>query len=123
MDRRRLMTACGVMFVVAPLIVPFVIDEGIWRWPLLFLWGGASLGLYTLALTMLGDRFPPAALAGANAAMVAVYELGATLGPLTGGRGMDAFGPDGLMWVLSGVAFLFLCLALVRSFFRVAQDS
>jgi len=122
MDRRRLMTGCGVIFVVAPLVLPSVIEQDLWRWPLLFLWGGASLGLYTLALTMLGDRFSPATLAGANAAMVAVYELGATLGPLAGGKGMDAFGPNGLMWVLSGVAFLFLCVAFLRSILRTAEE-
>lgn len=117
-DRRGFMVFCGVIFLVCPLALPAVVDGGLLLWPVLVIWGGASIGIYTLALTILGDRFPPAALAGANAAVVAVYETGSVAGPIIGGAGMDAAGPQGLMWVLAGAAGLFLLFALYREIRR-----
>jgi len=120
-DRRRLLILCGVIFFAVPLGLEFGFHEDLVLWPLLVLWGGASLGIYTVALTILGDRFEPARLAAANAAVVALYQLGAILGPPAGGAGMDAFGNAGLMWVLSGAAFLFLVFAAWRSRVRRRQ--
>jgi MFS family permease len=114
-DRRRLLILCGVIFFIVPPGLEFGFNQPWVLWPLLVLWGGASLGIYTVALTILGDRFEPARLAAANAAVVALYQLGAILGPPAGGAGMDAFGNAGLMWVLSGAALLFLLFAAWRS--------
>lgn len=114
-DRRRLLILGGAIFFVVPMGLEFFFSEPFVLWPLLVLWGGASLGIYTVALTILGDRFEPARLAAANAAVVALYQLGAILGPPAGGAGMDAFGSGGLMWVLAGAAFLFLLFAAWRS--------
>lgn len=121
-DRRRFMVFCGVVFLVCPLALPAVIDGSPLLWPLLVIWGGAAIGIYTLALTILGDRFPPAALAGANAAVVAVYETGSVTGPIIGGAGMDAAGPEGLMWVLAGSAGVFLIFALYRQIKRGSRS-
>ncbi len=120
-DRRRLLILCGVIFFVVPLGLEYLFDRPWALWPLLVLWGGASLGSYTVALTILGDRFEPARLAAANAAVVGLYQLGAILGPPAGGAGMDAFGNGGLMWVLSSVALLFLIFAAWRGRVRRRQ--
>lgn len=114
-DRRCLLIACGAVFMVCPLLLPQVLQLELLLWPLLAIWGGASLGIYTLALTIVGDRFEPAALAGANAAVVAVYEAGSVLGPVSGGVSMDSVGPDGLMWLMAAAAVLFLAFAAYRS--------
>ncbi|HKY94881.1 MAG TPA: MFS transporter [Kiloniellales bacterium] len=110
-DRRRLLLLCGWVFFLAPLGLQFYFAEPFALWPLLVLWGGASLGIYTVALTILGDRFEPALLAAANSAVVALYQVGAILGPPAGGVGMDAFGNAGLMWVMASAAALFLLYA------------
>jgi MFS family permease len=120
-NRRNLIVACGAVFLICPLLIPYVLASSLWQWPLLVIWGAVAIGIYTLALTELGARFEPAALAGANAAMVALYELGSVVGPLAGGAGMDAVGPEGLMWVLVLAAGVFLALALVRS--RTQRDT
>ncbi len=117
-DRRRLLILCGVVFLVSPLLLPLVIEQTLLLWPLLAIWGGASLGIYTLALTILGDRFPPAALAGANAAVVASYEVGSVAGPILSGAGKDLFGPEAIMALLALAAAVFLGCAAYRSLGR-----
>jgi hypothetical protein len=74
--------------------------------------------MYTVALMLIGDRFPPAALASANAAFVTIVEAGGLTGPIVTGAGMDALGPDGFMIVLAAAAGLFLCVAAWRSIRR-----
>ncbi len=117
-DTRRLLVACGVIFLVSPLLLPPVIGEPLYLWPLLIIWGGASIGIYTLALISIGGRFGAAELAGANAAMVALYETGSIFGPLAAGAGLDALGPPGFPLVLVAAAALFLVLALFRGWQR-----
>ena len=86
-------------------MIPFVLHNPLIIWPVLVLWGGVAFGLYTLCIIVLGDRFDAAGLAGANAALVAMYELGSVTGPVAVGHAMDRFGPDGLpmVLVLSGI--------------------
>lgn len=122
-DRRRLLILCGWIFFLVPLGLEFLFEEPFVLWPLLVLWGGASLGIYTVALTILGDRFEPALLAAANSAVVALYQVGAILGPPAGGTGMDAFGNGGLMWVMAAAAFLFLLFAAWRNRVRRRQSA
>lgn len=113
MQRRRLLAVCGLGCLLCPLLMPSVVGSAALAWPVLVVWGTSSLGIYTMGLTLLGDRFEPARLAAANAAFVAIYELGSVLGPVAGGSGMDLLGPSGLMVVFAAVAALFLGLALV----------
>ena len=114
-ERRRLLILCGAIFLVSPLVLPLVMEQRLLLWPLLTIWGGASLGIYSLALTILGDRFPPAALAGANAAVVGSYEVGSVAGPILSGVSKDLFGPEGIMALLALAAAAFLGVAAYRS--------
>lgn len=114
MDRRRLLILLSAILVVAPLVLPFVLHEGFLLWPLLVLWGGASVGIYTVALALLGDRFHATALASANAAFVAVFETGSIAGPVAVGVGMDVLGAQGFEVVLMAAGMGFLILSGVR---------
>ena len=49
---------------------------------MMFLWGGVSWGIYTLALGLMGERFAATELAAANAAFVMMYEVGSVGGPM-----------------------------------------
>lgn len=122
-NRRNLLILCGWIFFLVPVGLELWFEEPFVLWPLLVLWGGASLGIYTVALTILGDRFEPALLAAANSAVVALYQVGAILGPPAGGAGMDAVGNGGLMWVMAGAAFLFLLFAAWRNRVRRRQSA
>ena len=113
-DKRRLLIACGAVILVAPLLLPSLFGSSVLQWPLLIIWGGASFGIYTLALTIIGERFDNASLAAANAAMVALYEAGSVVGPLVGGVALDVVGESGFPATLAGAAGLFLLLVATR---------
>ncbi|MGE0092955.1 MAG: MFS transporter [Alphaproteobacteria bacterium] len=87
-------------------------------WPLFALWGGLSFGLYTVALTTLASRLPMAALAGANAAFVAAYQLGSVSGPAISGAAMERFGPQGLPTTLLLIDVACLIVVLVAELRR-----
>ena len=113
-NRQRMLIGCGVIFALVPTAVLFTPVDAWYLWGLIMLWGCASLGIYTLALTILGDVFPPALIASGNAAIVATYQLGSIVGQPAGGAGMDFFGNDGLLYVFIVAAVVFLGFAARR---------
>ncbi len=117
-DRRRMLIGFAAVMLLVPLVFELLLSSPWLLWPGLVIWGGVCFGTYTLALTMLGDRFPAASLASANAAFVAVFEVGGLSGPVLAGAGMDLFGDRGFLIVLAGAAGLFLVLATWRGFTR-----
>lgn len=116
--RNLALAAFLLLTIVFGGIIPFVLHDPIFIWPILVLWGAVAFGLYTLCIIILGDRFDAASLAGANAALVAIYELGSIAGPVAVGHAMDSFGPDGMpiVLVLSGipVAIYFVIRRLIK---------
>ncbi|PZQ51528.1 MAG: MFS transporter [Rhodovulum sulfidophilum] len=89
-DRGRLTIALALLSGLGALAWPFAFGHPWLAWPLVFLWGGAFVGIYTLALTDVGERFAGADLAGIFAAMSVAWGLGALLGPLLGGVATEA---------------------------------
>jgi hypothetical protein len=78
-----------------------------------------SGGIYVLALALMGERFKGASLAGANAAFILTYEVGAMVGPPTAGVAIWAMGAPGLPLVFA-TALLALSLAALLAPRRVA---
>lgn len=81
-------------------------------WPLLFVWGGAVSGFYTLGLTQLGQRFGLSGLTQANVLFIMAYTIGTILGPPLTGTAQEQWSLLGLPLVIGVVYGLFL-LALV----------
>jgi len=81
---------------------------------MLFAWGAASIGLYTMALIRLGETFRPAELGPATAALILIIQIGSIAGPIVGGLGMDAWDPHGLVVVLAVASGLFCAFAIWR---------
>lgn len=113
-DRWSALRLCVACSLLGALLLPVLAPDG---WlpskallaALLFVWGGTSFGLYTLSLSLLGERSSLAGLAAANTAFVMVYEMGSISGPILVGAAMDLFGREGLVAVavlLCGVFFL-----------------
>jgi hypothetical protein len=82
---------------------------------MMFLWGGVSWGIYTLALGLMGEKFPATELAAANAAFVMMYEVGSVGGPIISGAAMDAWPLYGLPTVIAVVAGALFFFGLIRS--------
>ncbi|MBY4630899.1 MFS transporter [Rhizobium croatiense] len=65
-------------------------------WPLVFIWGGASFGLYTMSLIQLGERFSGQSLIAGNAAFAFAWGIGGMAGSPAAGLAMQLVGHQGL---------------------------
>ena len=85
---------------------------------ILFVWGGATAGIYTVGLAHLAGRFSGADLAGATAAFIFCYALGMLLGPPLIGETMIHLPTAGLPLVM-GSAFaayaLFMAIRIIAT--------
>ena len=113
-SRRGVMLGCALGSAVGAVLLPFAIADPIWIWPLLFVWGGLFSSMYTVAMTMAGERYKGILLARAMAAFGILWGLGSLIGPGIAGYSMDALGPSGLCWTLAVFCGLFSALVLLR---------
>lgn len=116
-DRRVILLLSAGIVCAGAIIYPLLLGEEIWLWPMMFVWGGVSWGVYTLALGLMGERFPAAQLAAANSAFVMMYEMGSFGGPIVAGTAMDLaplYGLPVVVALASGALLLFGLLRKVR---------
>ncbi|MBW9054683.1 MFS transporter [Rhizobium mesosinicum] len=102
---RRTLLFCVLAYLIGCLLLPAVFDTWL-IWPLIFLWGGVSFGIYTIALIQLGERFTGSALITGNAAFAFVWGIGGIAGSPATGLAMQLIGHQGLplsLGLLSGV--------------------
>jgi MFS family permease len=112
--RRRLLAACAGLGAALSLALmsPIVTGNNSLLWTALLVHGGMSGGIYVLALALMGERFKGASLAGANAAFILTYEIGAMAGPPVAGLAIWAVGVPGLPLVFA-IALLAVAAAAI----------
>jgi MFS family permease len=110
---RRTMLACALASIAGCLLLPPAFDTGL-IWPLVFLWGGVSFGIYTMALIQLGERFTGQALIAGNAAFALAWGVGGLIGSPAAGFLMQLIGHQGLPWSLGLLCCALAVLLLVR---------
>jgi MFS family permease len=113
-DRRLLLIIFALLVAAGTAALPFVLMDPLWRWILLFVWGGVMGGIYTCGLALVGQRFKRDELAGANATFIFTYEVGTLTGPVVGGLAMSLWDPNGLIVVTVGAGILFAIVATAR---------
>ena len=106
-ERGGLYLACGLLVLALGASLPWLMGSGNWLWPALLLLGAVAGGIYTLAITLIGERFQGPELVTANASAGLIWGLGSLLGPLGSGALMGA-GPQGVPLALSGLALIFV---------------
>lgn len=114
-DRRAVLLASVAFVGVGAVVYPFFLDAGAWLLLMMFCWGGVSWGIYTLALGLMGERFPPHQLAAANSAFVMMYEVGSFFGPISAGAAMDRWPLYGMPLVIAAVCGLMLLFGVLRA--------
>ncbi|MGB0920902.1 MAG: MFS transporter [Alphaproteobacteria bacterium] len=114
-DRRAVLVACTLAGVGGGASLPFLIAQPYLLYPSLFIWAGLLFGLYTIGLSMVGDRYQGAELLRANAAYVLLYSLGTLVGPILLGVAMDIWDPQGFPAAIIAVCLGFTLLILSRS--------
>ncbi len=111
--RRKMMGVCAFVTIVCCLLLPYGVAAGAWVWPLVLCLGAAGFGVYTMALTELGDRFTGELLLAGNAAFALMWGIGGLFGGPLGGGAMDLFGPHGLPAVMA-IAYGLLLIFVLR---------
>lgn len=105
--------SCALTCLAGCLLLPAVFDAWL-IWPLVFLWGGVSFGLYTLSLIQLGERFTGQSLIAGNAAFALVWGLGGILGSPATGMTMQIIGHRGLPLSLGLLSGLLVVVLMVK---------
>lgn len=94
-DRRGLLIALAAISAIGALAWPLASLHPWLAYPLLFLWGGAFVGIYTTTVAMLGAAYKGAELLSIYALLSIAWGIGALLGPLIAGIAMEN-SPHGL---------------------------
>ncbi len=102
----RALLLCAQATVLGCLVLPWSFNS-ILVWPVVFVWGAVSFGVYTMALIQLGERFSGSMLMAGNAAFAMVWGVGGIAGPPVTGLVMELIGVQGFPLSLG-----LLCLAL-----------
>jgi MFS family permease len=110
---RDVMVACALATALGCLLLPLLIGTFL-VWPLVFVWGAVSFGIYTMSLVDLGARFSGAMLVAGNAAVALMWGVGGMAGPPTTGLAMDVIGAEGLPITLGLLCLLVAAAALMR---------
>jgi MFS family permease len=114
LDRVKLVIMLAIAAALGALIWPFALGNPWITYALLFLWGGAFVGIYTLMLAVVGSRFHGSELIGIYAAMGLMWGLGAFLGPLAAGLAME-WSDNGLAFFASAVCATFAAFVGILS--------
>ena len=73
--------------------LPFLVfDTPVLTYAILFVWGGAFVGIYTIVMTEVGGRFHGGDLVSVYAAMSVAWGAGAFIGPDAAGSALAVYG-------------------------------
>jgi MFS family permease len=101
----RTLLFCVLASLAGCLALPLLFNSWL-VWPLLFVWGGVSFGIYTIALVRLGERFTGHALIAGTAAFSLVWGVGGIAGSPATGLAMQLIGHHGLPLSLGLLGFV-----------------
>jgi len=111
-NRLKMMTTLAFIAAALAFVWPHILAFHLLSYVMLFIWGGIFVGIYTVAITWVGERFKGGQLAGIYAAMSVAWGAGALAGPLLGGFAME-FSLHGLPWLTGALCLIFALLSLV----------
>jgi MFS family permease len=107
------MSFCALASLTGCLLLPALFNSWL-IWPVIFVWGGVSFGLYTMSLIQLGERFSGQALVAGNAAFAFVWGAGGIAGSPATGLAMQLVGRQGLPWSLGLLCCLLAAFLLAK---------
>ncbi len=122
-DRGWLLVVCVFVLAAAIFLFPHMLYAGTfsWRhpealvlWVLVATWGGSMGAIFTVGITLLGERFRNIELIGANAVFSLLFGVGGMVGPLVVGTTMDQAGPSGFPYSLVVVVMIYGVFAAWR---------
>ncbi len=126
-NRSWLLIACVLAMMISIFLFPLLVEGGRdawWEpqslalWTVVSIWGGSMGGIFTVGITLLGERFRDVELVSANAVFSVLFGVGGLLGPFLAGTAMSAIGPAGFPLSLLVAVVAYALFALYRQFTR-----
>ena len=126
-NRSWLLIVCVLALMVSIILFPVLVEgardawgqpQGLARWAVVSVWGGSMGGIFTVGITLLGERFRDIELVSANAVFSVLFGVGGMLGPFLAGTAMSAIGPAGFPLSLLAAVVGYALFALYRQFTR-----
>ncbi len=114
MNRSRLAMLLAILSALGALTWPFVLAHGVLAYVTVFVWGGVFVGIYTVMLALVGERFSGAELVGIYAMMGLAWGVGALIGPASVGLGMQWSATWGLPATIAAGCALFAAFMATR---------
>jgi MFS family permease len=114
MSRRRLVMLLAILAALGALTWPFVLANAWLAYATVFLWGGVFVGIYTVMLAIVGERYAGAELVGIYAVMGLAWGVGALIGPASVGLAMQLSPAFGLPLAIAGGCALFACFMAAK---------
>ena len=114
---RRALIFCAMTTALGCLLLPWSFNTAL-AWPIAFVWGAVSFGIYTMTLIELGERFSGSMLIAGNAAFAMFWGIGGIVGPPVTGAVMDVVGIQGFPLTLG-----LLCVTLAGFQFFQRRDA
>lgn len=112
-DRRALLILFAALSSAGALLWPFVFAHAGLAHALVFVWGGVFVGIYTLAMTIVGSRFAGGDLTTVYATLSLAWGIGALCGPALTGIFME-LGRHGLPLFAAAACGSFALFAALR---------
>lgn len=112
MNRQTLLVILAALSAGGAAVWPWALSLPWLTYSLLFLWGGAFVGIYTIMLSVVGSQFKGAQLVGIYASMGLMWGVGALIGPLFAGIAQQYL-THGLPIFVTIACLIFLTLALL----------
>jgi|GEM_PF-1689802 len=107
--RQRVILCCIFVAVVCGVFLSLAVYSSAWAtYSLLYCWGGSMGAIYSIGLSIIGDRFHRSQQLPANLSYNMMDATGGIAGLLLIGAMMDLLGPEGLPLVLTVSGCLFL---------------
>jgi MFS family permease len=108
-SKRAVMAGCAIASAIGSALVPASFGTPAF-WIVLLVTGTAAAGIYSVALSELGERFSGSDLMAGTASFSAIWGAGALVGALIGGWSFQEFGPDGLPYTVAVVFTVFIVM-------------
>ena len=118
LPRRKVMFATTTGAAVVAVLAALGPETGWQPVVALFVFGGLSYPLYSLAIAFTNDWVPDERRAGASMVLVMTTGVGAIVGPLVGATVMSASDPRGFFWTLAVIHGLLGAYLLLRIIVR-----
>ena len=126
-NRSWLLIVCVLALMVSIILFPLLVEggrdawwqpQGLALWAVVSVWGGSMGGIFTVGITLLGERFRHIELVSANAVFSLLFGVGGLIGPFLAGTAMSAIGPAGFPLSLLVAVVIYALFALYRQFTR-----